>query len=94
MEGVAVDQLSFPIFDMWIYSGDIRDQSRKLLEIAKIFDDFLALLNFWGQTFRKLYPVYHSCLAARRLKKFHEDTLTTPEVIGPNTLNFRPNFKF
>jgi len=85
---------TFPIFDMWIYSGDIRDQSRKLLEIAKIFDDFLALLNFWWRTFQKLYPVNHPCLMARRLKKFHEDTPTSPEVIEPNTVNFRPNFKF
>ena len=42
----------------------------------------------------KLYPVYHSCLAVRRLKKFREDTPNSPEVIEPNKLNFRPNFKF
>jgi len=60
----------------------------------KILDDFLALLNFWRRAFQKLYQVYHSCLAARRMKKFHEDTPTSPEVIEPNTLNFRPNFKF
>jgi len=59
----------------------------------KILDDFLALLNF-GAGLPKLYPVYHSCLAARRLKKFHEDTPTSPEVIEPNTLNFRQNFNF
>ena len=35
----------------------------------KILDDFLALLNFWGQAFQKLCSVYHSCIAARRLKK-------------------------
>ena len=74
---------------MWIRSGDIRDQSRKFPEIAQNFGRFL-----WGLAFQKLYPVYHSCLAARRLKKFHEDTPTIPEVIEPNTLNFRPNFKF
>ena len=27
-------------------------------------------------------------------KKFCEDTPNSPEVIEPNTLNFRPNFKF
>ena len=81
---------------MWIRSGDIRDQSRKLSEIAQILDEFLALLNifFGGRAFQKLYLVYHSCLAARRLKKFHVDTPTSPEVIEPNTLNFRPDFKF
>jgi len=46
------------------------------------------------RAFQKLYPVYHSCLAARRVKKFHEDTPNSPEVIEPNTLNFRPDFKF
>ena len=60
----------------------------------KILDDFLVLLNVWGRAFQKLFPVYHSCLAARRVKKFHEDTPTNPEVIEPNTLNFRPNCKF
>ena len=79
---------------MWIRSGDIRDHSRKLPEIAQNFGRFLALLNLWGRAFQKLYTVYHSCLAARRLKKFHEDTHTSPEVIEPNMLNFRPNFKF
>ena len=83
---------TFPIFDMWIRSGDIRDQSRKLSEIAQNFGRFFGPTKFfWGQAFQKLYPVYH---AARRLKKFHEDTPTSPEVIGPNTLNFRFNFKF
>ena len=38
--------------------------------------------------------VNHPCLVARRLKKFHKDTPTSPEVIEPNTVNFRPNFKF
>jgi len=45
--GVVVDQLLFPIFDMWIRSGDIRDQSRKLSEIAPNF----ALPNFRGRAF-------------------------------------------
>jgi len=35
----------------------------------KILDDFLALANFGGRAFQKLYPVYQSRLAARRLKK-------------------------
>jgi len=75
-------------------SGDILDQSRKLTKIAQNFGRFLALVNLWGRAFQKLYPVYYSRLAARRLKKFHEDTPTSQEVIEPNTLNFRPNFKF
>ena len=50
--------------------------------------------KFWGQAFQKLYSVYHSRLAARRLKKVPCDTPNSPEVIEPNKLNFRPNFKF
>ena len=52
---------------------------------------FLALTNFRGQAFQKLYGDYHPCLAARRLAKFREDIPTSPEVEA-HTLNFRPDF--
>jgi len=80
------------MFDMSIRSGDIRDKSRKLSEIAPKFGRFLALLKFWGRAFQKLYAHYHPYLAARRLEKFHEDTPTSPEVAEVHTLNCRPNF--
>ena len=32
--------------------------------------------------------------SSRGLEKFGEDIPTSPEVLGTNTLNFRPNFKF
>jgi len=48
VEGVVVDEVFFQMFDMSISSGDIRDQSRKLSEIAPKFGRFLALPNFWG----------------------------------------------
>jgi len=48
MEGNLVDEVFFQMFDMSISSGDIRDQSRKLSEIAPKFGRFLALPNFWG----------------------------------------------
>ena len=67
---------------MPIRFGDIRDQSRKLSEIAPKFGRFLALPNFWGRAFQKLYARYHLCLATRRLEKFHKDIPTSPEVIG------------
>ena len=79
---------------MLIRFGDIRDQSRKLSKIAQNFGRFFGPPKCLGRAFQKLYQVYHSCLSARRLKKFHEDIPTSPEVIEPNTLNFRPNFKF
>jgi len=82
------------IFDMPTRSWDIRDQSRKLSKIAPKFWHFLALPNFRGRAFRKLYARYHPCLATRRLEKFHEDIPSSPEVIGVHTLNFKPNFKF
>ena len=73
-------------------SGDIHDQSRKLSEIAPKFGHFLTLPNFTGRAFPKLYARYHPCLAVRRLEKFHEDILTSPEVTGVHALNFRPDF--
>jgi len=91
--GVVDDQELFPIFDMLIRSGDIRDQTRKLSKIATNFGRFFAVPNFWGRAFQKLYPFHHLCLAARRLKNFREDT-PSQEVIDSNTLNFRPNFNF
>jgi len=49
--------------------GDIRDQSRKLSEMAPSLDIFFALPNFRGPAFQKLYPFYHPDLTARRLEK-------------------------
>jgi len=57
-------------------------------------DVLLALSNFLGQAFQKLYARYHPCLAGRRLEKFREDTPTSSEVIEAHTLNFKQNFKF
>ena len=79
------------MFDMSLSSGGIRDDSRKLSEIGPKFGRFLALGNFGGRTFQKLYTRYHPCLAARRLENF---THTSPEVIEAHTLNYKPNFKF
>ena len=81
------------MFDMSISSGDIRDQSRKLSKIAPKFGRFLALPNFGGRAFQKLYACY-PYLASRRLEKFREDTPSSPEVIEAHTLKFKPNFKF
>ena len=74
--------------------GDIRDQSRKLSEIAQNFGLFFALPNFRGLAFQKLYPFYHPYLTARRMEKFCEDTPISREVLFAHTLNFKPDFKF
>jgi len=86
---------TFRICDTLICSGDIRDQSWKLSEIAPKFGRFFTLPNFMGRAFQKLYPFYHPCLAAHRVEKvLWGYTPTSPEVIRAHTLNFRPNFKF
>jgi len=54
---------TFPIFDLWIRSGDIRDQRRKLSEIASDFGRFFALSDFRGQPFQKVYTRYYPWLA-------------------------------
>ena len=93
MGGVVVDKLFF----RFLICGSIPEIFAIKVESCqiscRILDDFFALPNFLGRAFQKLYPIYHSCLAARRLKQFHEDTPTSPEVIQLNMLNFRPNFK-
>ena len=79
---------------MWIRAGDIRDQSRKLSEIATNFGRFFALPNFRGPAFLKLYPFYHPTSRHDARKMFCEDTPISPEVLVAHTLNFKPNFKF
>jgi len=54
--GVVVDQVFFPIFDMWICSGDIRDQTRKLSEIALNFRRFLPSQILGGGSTPKVGP--------------------------------------
>jgi len=80
------------MFNMSIRSGDVRDETRKLSEIAPKFGRFLALGNFGGRVFQKLYARYHPCVGVRRLEKFREDTPISPEVVEAHTLNFRPDF--
>jgi len=52
-------------------SGDIRDQSRKLSEIAQDFERFSPsqILGGRPQAIQKLCPHYHPFLATRRLGK-------------------------
>ena len=80
---------------MWIHSRDIRDQFESCQKSRKILDDFLAILNFFGAGLPKIVPSL-SLLHRGTLTeiKFREDTPNSPEVIEPNTLNCRPNFKF
>jgi len=92
--GVVVVQLRVrflmcrPVPGIFAIKVESCQKSRRNLDV------FLALPNFKGRAFQKLYARYHPCIATRRLKKFQEDIPTSPEVIGVHTLNFNPNFKF
>jgi len=68
--------------------------SRKLSEIAQNFGRFFRPPKFLGAGLPKIVPTLSLLPRGTSTKKFHEDTPTSPEVIEPNTLNFRPNFKF
>ena len=84
---------AFPIFDVLIHPGDIRDQIRKLSKIAKNFGRVFDCHKFMGagivKIVRELSPLLRGALTE---KKYREDTPTNPEVIESNTLNFRPDF--
>jgi len=68
----------------------MRDQSRKLPEIARNFGRFFTLPNFTGAGLPKI--VQTLARGTSYGKKDYEDILTRPEVIDAHTLNFRPNF--
>ena len=82
------------MFDISIHSRDIRDQSRKLTEIAPNFGRFFALPNFRERAFQSYTHFITPASQHIAWKKFCEDTPTSPGVIRAHTLNFRPNFKF
>ena len=83
---------TFPIFDMWIHSGDIRDQSRKLSEIAPNFRGFLPSQILGGGPSPKVVPTLTPLPLGTLRGKFRDVTPTIPKVIGANTLNFKPHF--
>jgi len=93
VEGVVVEQVFSPIFYMSIRSEDIRNQCRKLLEIAPNCGRFFALSNFRVGPSRNCTHVITPPTQHVDWKKFRGDTPTSPEVIEAHTLNFRANFK-
>ena len=85
----------FSIFDLWIRSGDIRDQSQKLSEIAKNFGRFFCPPKFYGGKPSK------NCTQVITPGSRHvvwiyicDDIPISSELIDVYTLNFKPNFKF
>jgi len=80
---------------MSIRSGDIRDQSWKLSEIAPKFGRFFSPSQILEGEPSKGYTHFITIDSQHvAWKKFCENTPTSPEVIGAHKLNFRPNFKF
>jgi len=92
--GVVVDQLLFLIFDLWICSGDIRDQSRKLSEIAKNLDGFLPSQILGGKPSKNCTQVITPISRQVVWIKICDDITISCELIDVYTLNFKPNFKF
>ena len=75
-------------------SGDIRGQSRKLSEIAPKFGGFWPSQILGGGTSKSYTHFINPASRHVGWKKFCADTSTSAEVIGAQTLNFKPNFKF
>ena len=92
VEGVAVDQVFFRCSICRSVPEIFAIEVESFQKSGRNLDVFLVFPNFRGQAFQKLYTDYHSCLTARSLEKFCEDSPTSPEVIEAHTLNFRPNF--
>jgi len=79
---IAVDHIFFPILYIWSGFGDIGDQSRKLSIIAPNFGRFFVLPNFRNRVFKKLYPCYDPCLAARHMENVLWGYSTIPKLYG------------
>ena len=91
--GVVVVQLRVRFLTCRPVPGIFAIKVESCQKSRRNLDVFLALPNFRGRAFRKLYARYLPCLATR-LDKSHEDVNTNAEVIGVHTLNFKANLKF
>ena len=86
--------MPFPLVDVLMRSGDIRDRSLKLSEIAPNYGQVLPSQILGGGAGRQnVYPNCHACFGALYVKKFGEVTFPRPKVITANTLNFKPIFE-
>jgi len=94
VEGVVVDQVFLRCSICRCFPEIFAIKVESCQKSCRNLDVILALPNFWGRAFLKLYARYHPCLAARRLEKFREGNPTSPEVTEAHTLNFKPNYKF
>jgi len=67
--GVVVDQLLFRFSICGSVSEIFAIKVESCQKSRKILDGFLAIRNFKGQAFQKLYLRYYPWLAARRMEK-------------------------
>jgi len=86
---------TFSIFDLCIHSGHIRDQSRKLSEIAPDFERFFSPSQILGAGHPKIVTAL-STPGSRHVVWINicHYTPINSEVIDVHTLNFKPNYKF
>jgi len=85
---------TFPIFDLWIRFGDIRDQNRKLSAIVPNFGRFLPSQILGGRPSKNCTHVIIPGSLHVVCIKICDDIPFSPELIDVHTLNFKPNFKF
>jgi len=85
---------TFSIFDLWIRSADICDQSRKLSEIAPDFERFSPSQILGGRPSKNCTHIITPSSRHGVWIKILDDIPISPDVIDVHTLNFKPNFKF
>jgi len=66
----------------------------KVVRLRANFGRVFGPPKFFGAGLLKIVPSLSLLPRGTSTKKFHEDTPTSLQVIEPNTLNFRPDFKF
>ena len=75
-------------------SGDIRDQSRKLSEIAPDFERFSPSQILGDRPSKNCAHIITPSSRHVVWIKICDDIPISPDVIDVQTLNFKPNFKF
>jgi len=91
--GVVVDKLLF----RFLICGSVPEYSRLKSKVARNRSKFWTIFGppkFMGASLPKIVPSLSLLPRGTSTEKFHEDIPTSPEVIEPNMLNFRPNLKF
>ena len=81
-------------FRLWVRSGDIRDQSRKLSEIAPDLERFSPSQILGGRPSKNCTHIITPSSRHVVWIKICDDIPISSDVIDVHTLNFKPHFKF